>query len=43
MEQATSESYASRLTRVSSYIHDHLDEELSLDVLADIACLSPYH
>ena len=43
MEQATSESYASRLTRVSAYIHDHLDEELSLDVLAGIACLSPYH
>lgn len=43
MEQATSDSYASRLTRVSSYIHDHLDEELSLDVLAGIACLSPYH
>jgi AraC family transcriptional regulator len=43
MEQATSESYASRLTRVSAYIHDHLDEELSLDVLARIACLSPYH
>lgn len=43
MEQATWESYASRLTRVSAYIHDHLDEELSLDVLAEIACLSPYH
>ncbi|UVF19763.1 AraC family transcriptional regulator [Microvirga terrae] len=43
MEQATFESYASRLTRVSAYIHDHLDEELSLDVLAGIACLSPYH
>jgi AraC family transcriptional regulator len=43
MEQATADSYASRLTRVSSYIHDHLDEELNLDVLAGIACLSPYH
>jgi AraC family transcriptional regulator len=43
MEQATSESCARRLTRVSAYIHDHLDEELGLDVLADIACLSPYH
>lgn len=37
------EAYAIRLTRVSSYIHDHLDEELSLDRLAEIACLSPYH
>ena len=43
MEQAISESYAGRLTRVSAYIHDHLDEELSLDMLAEIACLSPYH
>jgi len=43
MEQATADTHASRLTRVSSYIHDHLDEELSLDVLAGIACLSPYH
>lgn len=43
MDHAISESYASRLTRVSSYIHDHLDEELNLDVLAEIACLSPYH
>lgn len=43
MERETSESYASRLTRVSAYIHDHLDEALSLDMLADIACLSPYH
>jgi AraC family transcriptional regulator len=43
MEQAIADSYANRLTRVSSYIHDHLDEELSLDVLAEIACLSPYY
>jgi AraC family transcriptional regulator len=38
-----SESYAKRLARVSSYIHDHLDDDLNLDVLAEIACLSPYH
>lgn len=38
-----SESYAKRLARVSSYIHDHLDDELNLDTLAEIACLSPYH
>lgn len=36
-------SYANRLARVSSYIHDHLDDDLNLDVLAEIACLSPYH
>lgn len=43
MEQPVSETYAKRLTRVSAYIHDHLDEELTIDVLAEIACLSPYH
>jgi AraC family transcriptional regulator len=32
-----------RLRRVRDYIEAHLDEELSLTVLADIACLSPYH
>jgi AraC family transcriptional regulator len=32
-----------RLQRVRDYVEAHLDEELSLTVLADIACLSPYH
>jgi AraC family transcriptional regulator len=35
--------YEQRLRRVSAYIHDHLDEELDLDRLSNIACLSPYH
>ncbi|MEP2989457.1 MAG: GyrI-like domain-containing protein [Parasphingorhabdus sp.] len=36
-------SYDERLQRVLSYIYDHLDEDLSLDALADIACMSRYH
>jgi AraC family transcriptional regulator len=32
-----------RLQRVRDYIEAHLDDNLSLTVLADIACLSPYH
>ena len=32
-----------RLQRVRDFIEAHLDEDLSLTVLADIACLSPYH
>src|SRR5271165_2639054 len=32
-----------RLKRVQDYIEAHLDEDLSLTALADIACLSPYH
>jgi AraC family transcriptional regulator len=36
-------AYSQRIGRVISYIHDHLDEEIGLDVLADIACMSPFH
>jgi AraC family transcriptional regulator len=32
-----------RLQRVRDFIEAHLDEDLSLTALADIACLSPYH
>jgi AraC family transcriptional regulator len=35
--------YADRLARVTAYIHEHLDDELDLNKLADLACLSPYH
>jgi AraC family transcriptional regulator len=31
------------LKRVRDYIEAHLDDDLSLTVLADIACLSPCH
>jgi AraC family transcriptional regulator len=32
-----------RLQRVRDYVEAHLDDDLSLTMLADIACLSPYH
>ena len=35
--------YQERLNRVIEFIHDHLDEEVDLNRLADVACLSPYH
>ena len=34
---------AERLRRVRDFIEAHLDDDLSLIALADIACLSPYH
>ena len=34
---------SARLQRVRDYVEAHLDDDLSLTVLADIACLSPYH
>ena len=36
-------TYEKRLLRVSAYIYEHLDEDLDLDRLADIACLSAHH
>ena len=32
-----------RLKRVRDYIEAHLDDRLTLDELAGVACLSPYH
>ncbi len=36
-------SYHERILRVMVYVQDHLDDELSLDHLAGVACFSPYH
>ncbi len=35
--------YEERLSRVTAYIYDHLDDDIDLNKLADVACLSPYH
>lgn len=35
--------YARRILRVADHIADHLDGDLSLDRLADVACLSRFH
>ncbi|MBR1220378.1 GyrI-like domain-containing protein [Bradyrhizobium sp. U87765 SZCCT0131] len=35
--------YADRLNRVTAYIYDHLDDDIDLDRLAEVACLSPSH
>ncbi len=36
-------SYEDRVTRVTAYVHDHLDDPLDLDTLAGIAAFSPHH
>ncbi|WP_394780504.1 GyrI-like domain-containing protein [Undibacterium sp.] len=41
--QPSLSSYENRFHRVTSYIYEHLDEELDLMKLADIACMSAYH
>jgi AraC family transcriptional regulator len=40
---ATDLSYSQRIERVAIYIADHLDEPLSVERLAGVACFSPYH
>ncbi|AVA21755.1 MULTISPECIES: AraC family transcriptional regulator [unclassified Rhizobium] len=35
--------YETRLRRVSAHIHEHLDDELDMEKLAEIACVSSYH
>ena len=35
--------YVARINRVIDYIEAHVDEELSLEQLARVACFSPYH
>jgi AraC family transcriptional regulator len=43
MKKSTAESYRQRVIRVIEYIHDHLDEDLNINLLADVAFMSPYH
>lgn len=35
--------YEDRLSRVTAYVYDHMDEDIDLNVLAEVACMSPYH
>jgi AraC family transcriptional regulator len=35
--------YGERLDRVAAYVFEHLDDDLDLARLAEVACLSPYH
>jgi AraC family transcriptional regulator len=39
----TRNSYAGRIGRVVDYLHDHLEEELNLDLLAEVAAMSRWH
>ncbi|WP_287373536.1 GyrI-like domain-containing protein [Prosthecochloris sp.] len=41
--QSMRAEYISRINRVIDYIENHLDEDLTLGILADVACFSPFH
>lgn len=36
-------AYEKRVQRVNEHIHAHMDEDLNLGTLAEIACLSRFH
>ncbi len=35
--------YEDRISRVIAYMYDHMDEDIDLNTLAEVACMSPYH
>jgi len=43
MKEQTENSYRRRIDAVKSYVKQNLEFELTLDILARVASLSPYH
>jgi AraC family transcriptional regulator len=43
MDDQFRQNYEQRIHRVMDYINTHLDEEISLEILAALAAFSPYH
>jgi AraC family transcriptional regulator len=43
MKQSTADNYRQRVIKVIEYMHDHLEGDLSVNHLAEIAFMSPYH
>lgn len=41
--ERTQASYDDRLNRVMDHVYAHLEEDISFDRLAEVACLSPWH
>lgn len=42
-KEKSRQEYTARINRVTDYIERHLDEAITLDSLARIACFSPFH
>ena len=43
IKSTTAKDYRKRLNRVVEYLYQHLDENIGIDDLAEVAHLSPYH
>ena len=41
--KTTEQSYRDRLNRVTAYLHAHLETDIGIEDLSDVACLSSYH
>jgi AraC family transcriptional regulator len=41
--KVTLQSYQKRIKKVLAFIEAHVDEEIALEKLAEVACFSPYH
>ncbi len=39
----TAHDHIKRINRVLNYIEEHLDQSLQLEILAEVACFSPFH
>lgn len=43
MKASTGQHYRKRIGQVIDYIYQHLDRDLDVNTLADVALMSPYH
>lgn len=43
MKRTTSDSYRKRLINVVDYMYHHIGDDLDVNTLAEVACMSPYH
>jgi len=43
MRKGTEQDYRERISKVQRYIQEYLDEPISLEQLAKVACFSPFH
>ena len=43
MNKSKTNIYTDRINAVVSYIYEHLEEDLSLEKLSEIACFSKFH
>lgn len=43
MSKQAVKHYANRMDRVCDYIQAHINEDLSVDRLSDVACFSKFH